>query len=111
MPDDGPVGDITSWIAWDDGVLWQGDYFGLSRYDGSRWRTWQETKSPLVSNFINFIWARGRIAWIGTDRGVTRHRQPNVGQLYHQRKRSGAGRDHPPGAARRKTDSGDKFAK
>jgi ligand-binding sensor domain-containing protein len=69
-PNDGPVGDVTSWIAWDEGVLWQGTYFGLSRYDGSRWRTWQEGKSPLPSNFVNFIWARGKTAWIGTDRGL-----------------------------------------
>jgi ligand-binding sensor domain-containing protein len=71
VADDGPVSDVTSWIAWDEGILWQGTYFGLSRYDGSRWRTWQEKKSPLVSNFVNFIWARGHVAWIGTDRGVS----------------------------------------
>jgi ligand-binding sensor domain-containing protein len=71
VPDDGPVNDVTSWIAWDDGVLWQGTYFGMSRYDGSRWRTWQEKKSPLISNFVNFIWARGQVAWVGTDRGVS----------------------------------------
>jgi ligand-binding sensor domain-containing protein len=70
-PDDGPVADITSWIAWQDGILWQGTYFGMSRYDGSRWRTWQEKKSPLLSNFVNFIWARGRVAWVGTDHGVS----------------------------------------
>ena len=70
-PDAGPISDITSWIAWDDGVLWQATYFGLARYDGSRWRTWQDSKTPLVSNFINFIWARGHTAWIGTDRGVS----------------------------------------
>jgi ligand-binding sensor domain-containing protein len=69
-PDAGPVGDITSWIAWEDGILWQGTYFGMSRYDGSRWRTWQEKKSPLPSNFVNFIWPRGRVAWVGTDRGL-----------------------------------------
>jgi ligand-binding sensor domain-containing protein len=71
VPDDGPVNDVTSWIAWEDGILWQGTYFGMSRYDGSRWRTWQETKSPLLSNFVNFIWARGKVAWVGTDRGVS----------------------------------------
>jgi ligand-binding sensor domain-containing protein len=68
---DGPVSDVTSWVSWSDGILWQGTYFGLSRYDGSRWRTWQEKKSPLLSNFINCIYARGRIAWVGTDRGVS----------------------------------------
>lgn len=71
VPDDGPVNDITSWIAWDQGILWQATYFGMSRYDGLRWRTWQEKKSPLLSNFLNFIWARGRVAWVGTDRGLS----------------------------------------
>ncbi len=70
-PDDGPVSDITSWVAWEDGVLWQATYFGMSRYDGSRWRTWQETKSPLPSNFVNFIWPHGRVAWVGTDCGLS----------------------------------------
>jgi ligand-binding sensor domain-containing protein len=70
FPDDGPVSDVTSWIAWEDGLLWQGTYFGLSRYDGSRWRTWQEKKSPLLSNFVNFVWSHNRVAWVGTDRGV-----------------------------------------
>jgi ligand-binding sensor domain-containing protein len=71
FPDDGPVNDITSWLTWADGILWQSTYFGMSRYDGSRWRTWQEKKSPLLSNFINFVWAHGRVAWVGTDRGVS----------------------------------------
>jgi ligand-binding sensor domain-containing protein len=71
VPDDGPVSDVTSWIAWDQGILWQGSYFGMSRFDGSRWRTWQEKKSPLLSNFVNFIWAQGQVAWVGTDRGVS----------------------------------------
>ena len=65
--DAGPVSDITSWIAWEDDILWQGTYFGMSRYDGSRWRTWQEKKS----NFVNFIWPHGRVAWVGTDRGIS----------------------------------------
>jgi ligand-binding sensor domain-containing protein len=71
VPDDGPINDITSWVAWEDGILWQATYFGLSRYDGSRWRTWQAANSPLPSDFINFIWPMGRVAWIGTDLGLT----------------------------------------
>jgi len=71
FPDDGPVNDITSWIDWEDGILWQATYFGMSRYDGSRWKTWQEKKSPLVSNFVSFVAAHHRVAWIGTDRGVS----------------------------------------
>jgi ligand-binding sensor domain-containing protein len=71
FPNDGPISDVTSWVAWADGILWQGTYFGMSRYDGLRWRTWQEKKSPLLSNFINFIYAHHRVAWVGTDRGVS----------------------------------------
>ncbi len=69
--DAGPVGDITSWVYWEEGVLWQATYFGMSRYDGARWRTWVEGKSPLLSNFVNFVTAHHRVAWIGTDRGVS----------------------------------------
>jgi ligand-binding sensor domain-containing protein len=71
VANDGPVNDVTSSVAWAAGILWQGTYFGMSRYDGSRWKTWQEKKSPLLSNFVNFIFARGRIAWVGTDRGLS----------------------------------------
>jgi ligand-binding sensor domain-containing protein len=72
-PDSGPVADITSWVAYGDGILWQSTYFGLSRYDTKEatWRTWVQDKTPLVSNFINSIFARGRVAWIATDRGVS----------------------------------------
>jgi len=71
-PDSGPVADITSWVAYDDGVLWQATYFGLSRYDTAlaTWRTWVQDKTPLVSNFINSVFARGRVAWVATDRGL-----------------------------------------
>jgi Predicted periplasmic ligand-binding sensor domain len=70
LPDDGPVHDVTSSVAWSDGLLWQGTYFGLSRYDGTRWRTWVAGRSPLPSNFVNFVAARGRVAWIATDDGL-----------------------------------------
>jgi ligand-binding sensor domain-containing protein len=72
-PDSGPIADITSWVAYDDGILWQGTYFGLARYDTKEatWRTWIQDKTPLVSNFINSIFARGRVAWVTTDRGVS----------------------------------------
>jgi len=72
-PDSGPIADITSWVAYDDGILWQATYFGLARYDTKEamWRTWVQDKTPLVSNFINSIFARGRVAWVATDRGVS----------------------------------------
>lgn len=53
VPDDGPVNDITAWLSWSDGLLWQATYFGMSRYDGLRWRTWQEKNHrshPISSN-------------------------------------------------------------
>jgi hypothetical protein len=71
LPDDGPINDITSWIAWNDGILWQSTYFGLSRYDGKAWKTWVQAKSPLPSNFINFVWPVGRTCWVGEDLGAS----------------------------------------
>lgn len=71
VPDDGPINDITSWLTWEDGILWQCTYFGFSRYDGRRWKTWVEGKSPLPSNFTQFVWAHRGIAWIGSDRGLS----------------------------------------
>ncbi len=71
VPDDGPINDITSWLTWENGVLWQCTYFGMSRYDGRNWKTWVEGKSPLLSNFTQFVWAHRGVAWIGMDRGLS----------------------------------------
>lgn len=71
VPNDGPINDITAWIAWNDGILWQSTYFGLSRYDGKFWKTWVQDKSPLPSNFTQFVWPVGRTCWVGHDRGVS----------------------------------------
>jgi hypothetical protein len=72
-PDSGPVVDVTSGVAYDAGILWQATYFGLSRYDTRQatWRTWVDDKSPLLSNFINTVFAHGRVAWLATDRGAS----------------------------------------
>jgi ligand-binding sensor domain-containing protein len=70
LADDGPIHDVTSGVAWSAGLLWQATYFGLARHDGSRWRSWVAEKSPLPSNFINFVEARGRVAWLATDVGL-----------------------------------------
>lgn len=71
VPDDGPINDITAWIGWNDGILWQCTYFGFSRYDGKFWKTWVQDKSPLPSNFTQFAWPVGRNCWIGHDRGAS----------------------------------------
>jgi ligand-binding sensor domain-containing protein len=71
VPNDGPINDITSWVAWNEGILWQCTYFGLSWYDGKSWKTWGEGKSPLVSNFTQFAWPVHKYCWIGADKGVS----------------------------------------
>lgn len=71
VPDDGPINDITSWLAWKDGVLWQCTYFGLSRYDGKNWKTWVEGKTPLPSNFSQYAWPVGNYCWIGMDKAAS----------------------------------------
>jgi len=69
LRDDGPIHDVTAFVAWDAGVLWQATYFGLSRYDGRRWRTFRKEDSGLPGNFINHVAARGHTAYLGTDEG------------------------------------------
>ncbi len=69
--DDGVVHDVTTGVAFAEGVLWVGTYFGLSRYDGTHWRGYFDDDSGLASNFINAVRARGRVAWVCTDRGLS----------------------------------------
>jgi ligand-binding sensor domain-containing protein len=69
LRDDGPIHDVTSFVAWEAGVLWQATYFGLSRFDGLRWRTFRREDSGLPGDFINHVSARGHAAFLGTDEG------------------------------------------
>ena len=73
VPDDGPINDITAWLAFERDLLWQCTYFGLARYDYARgrWKTWVEGKSPLLSNFTQFVFARNGVGWVGMDNGVS----------------------------------------
>jgi hypothetical protein len=71
FPDDGVVHDITTATSWADGILWVATYFGLSRYDGVRWKGYFDHDSGLASNFINFIRAVGPVAYICTDEGLS----------------------------------------
>ncbi len=71
FPDDGLVHDITTGASWDDGMLWVATYFGLSRYDGVRWKGYFDHDSGLASNFINFIKASGKYVFIATDKGLS----------------------------------------
>jgi ligand-binding sensor domain-containing protein len=70
--DDGLVHDVTSAIAFSRGTLWVGTYFGLSRYQERRWRSWYADESGLAGDFINFLRADGDRIWVATDAGVSR---------------------------------------
>jgi len=70
--DDGLVHDVTSAVDFADGTLWIGTYFGLSRYDGRRWNSYNDKDSGLAGNFINSVRAREDVVWIATDQGLSR---------------------------------------
>jgi len=95
----GPISDITSWIAFGDGILWQSTYFGLARYDTKEatWKTWVQDKTPLVSKFVNNVFAHGRVAWVGTDRGVSVTDGTNWINYTVDEKGQGAVRTYRPG--------------
>ncbi len=67
--DDGPIHDVSAFVAYDEGVLWQATYFGLSRFDGRRWRSYLDKDTGLPSNFIAHVSAWGRTAFLATDAG------------------------------------------
>ncbi len=69
LRDDGPIHDVTSFVAFDAGVLWQSTYFGLARYDGRRWRSYLASDTGLPGDFINHVSCRGHTAWIASDQG------------------------------------------
>jgi ligand-binding sensor domain-containing protein len=69
LRDDGPIHDVTSFVAYDAGVLWQATYFGLSRYDGRHWRSYLTEDTGLPGDFLNHVAARGHTAWLSSDQG------------------------------------------
>lgn len=71
FPDDGVVHDIISSVASDDDIVWVATYFGLSLFDGARWKGYFDHTSGLVSNFINYVDVKGPVGWLCTDRGLS----------------------------------------
>ncbi len=69
--DDGIIHVITTAVSYRAGILWASTYFGLSRYDGRLWRGYMDHDTGLASNFINFVKARDRVAWVCTDKGLS----------------------------------------
>ncbi len=71
FPDDGLVHDITTAVSYADDILWVSTYFGMSRYDGTKWNGYYDHDSGLAGNFINFLKADGPIVWVCSDNGVS----------------------------------------
>ncbi len=71
LPDDGPVSDVVASVAYEEGILWAGTYFGANRYNGRRWQSYSKEDSGLASNFINRVVAEGTTAWFATDDGLS----------------------------------------
>ena len=71
FPDDGLVHDITTGVSYAHDILWVATYFGMSRYDGTRWKGYFDHDSGLASNFINYVKARGDVVWLCTDNGLS----------------------------------------
>ena len=71
LKDDGPIHDVSAFVAYDQGVLWQATYFGLSRYDGRRWRSYVAADTGLAGDFISHVHARGHTVWIASDQGLS----------------------------------------
>jgi ligand-binding sensor domain-containing protein len=88
---DGLVHDIIASVTVDDAKrVWAGTYFGLSSYDGRKWRNFMDHDSPLISNFINFVRADGKFCWIGTDDGLNATDRENWWS-YHRDPKTGRG--------------------
>jgi len=71
LRDDGIVHNITTGVSYRDGIVWAATYFGLSSYNFKQWRGYMDHDTGLASNFINFVKARGRRAYLCTDKGLS----------------------------------------
>jgi hypothetical protein len=69
--DDGIIHVIATGVCYREGIMWVSTYFGMSSYDGHRWRGYMDHDTGLVSNFINNIRARGKTAYACTDKGLS----------------------------------------
>jgi ligand-binding sensor domain-containing protein len=69
--DDGIIHVITTAVSYRQGILWASTYFGMSSYDGHKWRGYMDHDSGLASNFVNFVRAQGKVAWACTDKGLS----------------------------------------
>lgn len=72
LRDDGLIHNITTAVSFVDETMWASSYFGLSRYDGRKWRGYMDHDSGLVSNFINFAVGKDKNScYLATDKGLS----------------------------------------
>lgn len=93
LRNDGNLHEIVTGVAVADGVVWAGAYFGLSRYDGTRWWNWtvKDDDCGLPSDFINTVAARGQTVWLGTDKGLCSFNWTTKRWTTYARKANGKG--------------------
>ncbi|MDD6253649.1 MAG: two-component regulator propeller domain-containing protein [Bacteroidales bacterium] len=65
--------DMVNAIVQDDyGFIWVGTSSGISRFDGTRFKTWKKWDIGLSSDYVvSMAVDKGGNIWFGTDRGVT----------------------------------------
>ncbi|MCE9634899.1 MAG: hypothetical protein K8T90_04265 [Planctomycetes bacterium] len=69
LKDDGALHEVTSFISYDSGMLWQTTYFGVARFDGHRWRSYGEKDEGIPGDFVVHVAGRGHTGYIATDQG------------------------------------------
>ncbi|MFC2173032.1 two-component regulator propeller domain-containing protein [Acidobacteriota bacterium] len=68
---DGPLSQMSTSVAPDDtGAIWLASYFGVSRYDGTRWFEYSQSQTGIPSNFLNFVRGKGAAGFCCTDKGL-----------------------------------------
>ena len=82
--EDGLLQVVANTIVQDDkGYIWIGAQFGLTRFDGVRFKTFTEKDSPHLDAYIQklFVDSQGRM-WIATNRGLLRYKNSQFQPIY-----------------------------
>jgi ligand-binding sensor domain-containing protein len=71
-PWDGPGDRLTSITVDNDGIVWCGSTYGVSRFNGVVWKNYRTTDG-LASNSVSVITADNKgVIWVGTNLGVSK---------------------------------------
>ena len=69
LKDDGALHEVTSFTAYDAGLLWQATYFGVARFDGHSWRSYTAKDEGTPGDFVLQLAGLGRACYLATDQG------------------------------------------